>query len=84
MISVIVTAINIVDVDAVILGGFWPNLGRDLAQRLQERINRLTLGRNAAPVRVLMPSLSAYPALRGAASVGLRKFIDNPLGFFDN
>ena len=84
MISVIVTAINIVDVDAVILGGFWPNLGRDLTQRLQERINRLTLGRNAAPVRVLMPSLSAYPALWGAACVGLRRFIDKPLGFFDS
>ncbi|WP_339349354.1 ROK family protein [Bifidobacterium indicum] len=83
MISVIATAINIVDVDTVILGGFWSHFGGNLAQRLQSRLNRLTLGRTAVTVRVLMPSLAEYPALRGAALVGLRRFIDNPLGFFE-
>lgn len=82
MISVIASAINIVDVDTVILGGFWSNFGGNLAQRLQDRLNQLTLGRDAVDVRVLMSSLAEYPALRGAALVGLRRFIDNPLEFF--
>ena len=84
MISVIATAINIVDVDTVILGGFWSNFGGDLAQRLQNRLNQLTLGRDAVHVRVLIPSRTPNPALSGAALIGLRRFIDNPLGFFDD
>lgn len=82
MISVMASAINTVDVDTVILGGFWSNFGGNLAQRLEDRLTQLVLGRQAVKVRVLMPSVAEYPALRGAAEVGLRKFIDNPLTFF--
>ena len=84
MISVIATAINIVDVDTVILGGFWSHFGGNLAQRLQDRLNQLTLGRAAVDIRVLIPSQPDYPALRGAALVGLRCFIDDPLAFFED
>ena len=81
MISVIVTVINIVDVDTVILGGFWSNFGSELSDRLERRLNELSLGRDAVNIRVLMPLAADYPALRGAAQVGLRRFIDNPLDF---
>ncbi|MDT7509718.1 ROK family protein [Bifidobacterium sp. H1HS16N] len=84
MISVIASAINIVDVDTVILGGFWSHFGGNLAQRLQDRLNQLTLGRDAVDIRVLIPSQADYPALKGAALVGLRRFIDDPLDFFED
>ena len=84
MISVMATAINIVDVDTVILGGFWSHVGGNLAQRLQDRLNQLTLGRDAVDIRVLIPTQTEYPALKGAALVGLRRFIDDPLDFFED
>ena len=84
MISVIASAINIVDVDTVILGGFWSHFGGNLTQRLQNRLNQLTLGRDAVDIRVLIPTQADYPALKGAALVGLRRFIDDPLDFFED
>ena len=39
------------------------------------------LGASDMQVSVSMPPVADHPALYGAAEVGLRRFIDNPLAF---
>lgn len=82
MLSVMASAVNIVDVDTVLLGGFWSNFGSELTDRLRSSLGSKVLAGPAMPVKVLTPAINAYPALRGAAEVGLKQFVDNPLRFF--
>ncbi|RBP97308.1 NagC family transcriptional regulator [Bifidobacterium aemilianum] len=79
--SVMVSAINVLDVDAVILGGIWERFGDGLARRIEDRVGPQLLVAPVARPRVLLPDIRVRPALRGAAEVGLRHFLDNPLTF---
>ncbi|RBP99184.1 ROK family transcriptional regulator [Bifidobacterium xylocopae] len=84
LVSVMTSVINYSDVDTVMLGGFWANFGGDLAQRLQGRLAAQVLARGRIEPRVLMPAVDRRPALKGAAEMGLRRFIDDPLAYFED
>lgn len=81
MASCMASAINILDVDTVILGGLWQRFGGALARRIEDRLSPQILGFPEVQAHVLMPDVNMKPALQGAAEVGLRKFVDRPLDF---
>ena len=65
LVSAIASAVNLVDVDTVLLG------------RLRSEI----LGYPNVKIRVFVPPVALHPSLYGAAEMGLRRFIENPLGY---
>lgn len=81
MVSVMASTINICDIDTVILGGLWSRFESDLAVRMQSMLQRQVLGYPEIRARVMLSDITARPALRGAAAVGLRRFVDHPLEF---
>lgn len=81
MVSAIASAINICDVDTVMLGGVWSQFGPEIAVHMQSMMQRQVLGYPEVRVEVLMADVTAKPALIGAAAVGLRRCIDNPMRF---
>ncbi|AKV55382.1 ROK family protein [Bifidobacterium actinocoloniiforme DSM 22766] len=83
LVSVMASAINYSDVDTVILGGFWSKFGGVLAQSLQDRLASQVLARDRIKPRVMMSKEARQPALKGAAEMGLRRFIGDPLSYFD-
>ncbi|KAA8831483.1 ROK family protein [Bifidobacterium tissieri] len=83
MASAASSAINMLDVDTIVLGGFWSVFGSDLAARLRERVVPWVLARHAFDLRVLSCSSLERPALRGAAAFGLRRLIERPMEYLD-
>lgn len=81
MASCVASAINILDVGTVMLGGLWDRFGMSFATGIEDRINPQLLGAPQVRAHVLLPEVNVQPALRGAAKVGLRAFIDRPLDF---
>ncbi|WP_300765831.1 ROK family protein [uncultured Bifidobacterium sp.] len=81
MASVVASAVNILDVDTVVLGGIWEKFGGGLARRIEDRSRTQVLGYPESQVHVLLPDRTMRPALWGAAEIGLRAFIDNPLEY---
>lgn len=79
--SIVASAVNMLDVGTVLLGGLWERFGSGFTERIEREANAQLLGRPAVQVRVRMPEVGGHPALRGAAKLGLRRFIDDPLGF---
>lgn len=77
MVSAIASAINICDVDTVMLGGVWSQFGPEIASHMQGMMRRQVLGYP----EVLMADVTSKPALIGSAAIGLRHFIDNPMRF---
>ena len=81
VVSAMASAINLADADTVLLGGWWINFGQSFYELLESRLQEQVLGASAMQVSVSMPPVADHPALYGAAEVGLRRFIDNPLAF---
>ena len=81
LVSAIASAVNLTDVDTVLLGGWWINFGQSFYELLESRLQEQVLGASDMQVSVSMPPVADHPALYGAAEVGLRRFIDNPLAF---
>ena len=81
MVSAIASAINICDVDTVMLGGVWSQFGPEIASHMQGMMRRQVLGYPEARAKVLMADVTSKPALIGSAAIGLRRFIDNPMRF---
>lgn len=79
--SAVASAVNILDVDTVVLGGIWQRFGDDLAERIERAVRPQVLGYPELRLSVRMPAVNERPALHGAAAVGLRRFIDNPLEY---
>lgn len=79
--SAISSTINLMDAQTVILGGFWQQFGNDLTARLTTAVAGQVLAGRELAMQVVMPPVGDRPALRGAAAVGLRRFIDNPLAY---
>ncbi|WEV68378.1 ROK family protein [Bifidobacterium sp. ESL0769] len=82
--SVLASAINILDIDTVVLGGLWDRFGKSLTRRLSHELELQILSYPEVQPRVLLPDVNTRPALLGAAEVGLRRFIDNPLAFINS
>ena len=78
MVSAIASAINICDVDTVMLGGVWSQFGPEIASHMQGMMRRQVLGYPEVRAKVLMADVTSKPAL---AAIGLRRFIDNPMRF---
>lgn len=81
MVSAIASAINICDVDTVMLGGVWSQFGPEIASHMQGMMRRQVLGYPEVRAKVLMADVTSKPALIGSAAIGLRRFIDNPMRF---
>ncbi|OZG62670.1 NagC family transcriptional regulator [Bifidobacterium lemurum] len=81
LVSAIASAINLCDIDTVLLGGLWTYFGDELASVLGGRLRSEVLGSPERQVRVFVPPVAEHPALYGAAEMGLRRFIDDPLHF---
>ncbi|MFT8639096.1 ROK family protein [Bifidobacterium sp.] len=79
--SGLATTINILDIDKVILGGLWGRFGDDLARRIEDQVNAQILGFPERQAHVYLSDCNMRPALLGAAQVGLRRLLDNPLEF---
>ena len=71
----------LVDVDTVLLGGLWTHFGDELATVLEGRLRSEILGYPNVKIRVFVPPVALHPSLYGAAEMGLRRFIENPLGY---
>ncbi|MDF7641328.1 ROK family protein [Bifidobacterium sp. ESL0784] len=82
--SVLASAINVLDIDTVVLGGLWDRFGKALTRRLSHELELQILSYPEVQPRVLLPDVNTRPALLGAAQVGLRRFIDNPLAFINS
>ena len=81
LVSAIASAVNLVDVDTVLLGGLRTHFGDELATVLEGRLRSEILGYPNARIRVFVPPVALHPSLYGAAEMGLRRFIENPLGY---
>lgn len=81
LVSAIASAVNLVDVDTVLLGGLWTHFGDELATVLEGRLRSEILGYPNVEIRVFVPPVALHPSLYGAAEMGLRRFIENPLGY---
>ena len=81
LVSAIASAVNLVDVDTVLLGGLWTHFGDELATVLEGRLRSEILGYPNGKIRVFVPPVALHPSLYGAAEMGLRRFIENPLGY---
>lgn len=81
LVSAIASAVNLVDVDTVLLGGLWTHFGDELATVLEGRLRSEILGYPNVKIRVFVPPMALHPSLYGAAEMGLRRFIENPLGY---
>ena len=81
LVSAIASAVNLVDVDTVLLGGLWTHFGDELATVLEGRLRSEILGYPNVKIRVFVPPVALHPSLYGAAEMGLRRFIEDPLGY---
>ncbi|NEG56053.1 ROK family protein [Bifidobacterium platyrrhinorum] len=81
LVSAIASAVNIVDVDTVVLGGLWTHFGDELTVVIEHRLRDEIVGPASMTVKVSPAPVGRNPSLYGAAERGLRRFIDNPLRF---
>ena len=81
LVSAIASAVNLVDVDTVLLGGLWTHFGDELATVLEGRLRSDILGYPNVKIRVFVPPVALHPSLYGAAEMGLRRCSENPLGY---
>lgn len=71
-------AVNLVDVDTVLLGGIYARLARWLRAPVEEQLAERVLSAAWDPVRVLVGALGADAAVRGAALRSLRPVLEDP------
>ena len=81
MVSSIASAINVCDIETVVLGGVWSQFGSEIAVQMQSALQRQVLGYPEVRAKVLMADVTSRPALVGAAAMGLRHFVDDPMRF---
>ena len=81
--SVIASTVNTVDVDTAMLGGFWARVDNSIVQRISAEVNHQVLGSEAMDIQVIKPQVNDHPALHGAAEVGLRRVVENPLSYIE-
>ena len=67
--------------ETVVLGGVWSQFGSESAVQMQSALQRQVLGYPEVRAKVLMADVTSRPALVGAAAMGLRHFVDDPMRF---
>ena len=83
MASVAASVINILDVDTIVLGGFWSGFQEDICTRLKMRITPQVLARYVLDIKVLACRNVEHPALYGAALTGLRRLVEHPVEYLE-
>lgn len=73
--------LNVVDVPAVVLGGIYAGLAPYLMAPLVGELHARVISHSWAPVEVLVASLGAEAAMRGAAGAVLQKVLADPAAF---
>lgn len=61
LVSAIASAVNLVDVDTVLLGGLWTHFGDELATVLEGRLRSEILGYPNVKIRVFAPPVALHP-----------------------
>lgn len=79
--SMIVSIVNVSDLDVVVLGGAWTQLDDARLRAMERHVQEQVLARDVIHVRVSRAGGGARPALLGAAVTGLRRFVDEPLAY---
>ena len=67
--------------DVVMLGGLWARFEPELIRRIERMVRPQVLAYPEVEASVLVADIVDRPAVMGAAEIGLRRFIDNPLRF---
>jgi predicted NBD/HSP70 family sugar kinase len=71
-------AVNLVDVDTVVLGGFPARLAPWVVPAVEAELKARVLAAAWQPVRVLVSRLGAEAAVRGAAAGAVRQVAEDP------
>lgn len=83
MVSTIVSVVNLTDVSTVIIGGCWSRMTAGEIERMRMRVQQEILSRDKVDIKIMCTRDMRRPALIGAALVGLRRFVDNPLHYLE-
>ncbi len=73
--------LNVVDVPAVVLGGLYAELAPALEAGLRAELERRVVAHLWRPTEIVVASLGASAAMRGAAGVVLQRFFADPVAF---
>lgn len=71
-------AVNLLDVDTVVLGGIYSSLAPWLAEPFTDSLHRNTMTTRWAPTRVEVSELGADAAVRGAAELTIHRLLTDP------
>lgn len=74
----LVTAANVLDPAAIVLGGFFAPLGEWIAPRVQREIDARVLGAGWSNCQVLLARLGEDASVRGAAALVLHEVLADP------
>jgi predicted NBD/HSP70 family sugar kinase len=74
-------AINLVDVDTVLLGGIYARLAPWLVESVEKQLAERVLCAPWDPVRVVVGALGEDAAVRGAATRAVRSVLEDPSGW---
>jgi predicted NBD/HSP70 family sugar kinase len=72
------SAVNVVDVSTVVLGGLYAELAPWLTPHVQDEVTRRVLAQAWAPVTIRVCSLGGDAAILGAAGAVVRSVVDHP------
>jgi predicted NBD/HSP70 family sugar kinase len=71
-------AVNVVDIDHVVLGGIYAELARHLREPVLAQLNRRVITAPWAAVELSVARAGQYPAMTGAALEVLQSLVDEP------
>jgi predicted NBD/HSP70 family sugar kinase len=71
-------AVNLLGLDAVVLGGCYGPLAPWIAHDVEAAVRERSLAARSAPIHVLRSTFGPDAAMRGAAAVSLRRVLDDP------
>jgi predicted NBD/HSP70 family sugar kinase len=77
----VAAVVNLVDVDAVVLGGVYARLERWLREPVERELAARVLAARAGAVRLLTSTLGAEAAVRGAATHCVRRVVADPVAW---
>ena len=74
--------LNVLDVPAVVLGGFYAELAPWLIGPVKAELHERLVNNSWSPTEVVVSSLGAEASVRGAAGITIKRMIDDPAEWF--
>jgi predicted NBD/HSP70 family sugar kinase len=74
--------LNVLDLPAVVLGGFYAELAPWLIGPVTAELHERLVNHSWLPTEVVVSSLGAEASVRGAAGIAIRRIIDDPAEWF--